>query len=64
MREGQPEEESMRALLAVLAISAGLAGLAGCTTNPNAPAIQAMDPVNACGPGGTSNAADCDSSRR
>ncbi|WP_018184352.1 hypothetical protein [Kaistia granuli] len=57
----------MRAFLAVLAISTGLAGLtglAGCTTNQNAPAIEAMNPVNACGPGGSSNAEDCPSSRR
>jgi hypothetical protein len=57
----------MRAFLAVLAISSGLAGLtglAGCTTNQNAPAIEAMNPVNACGPGGSSNAEDCESGRR
>jgi len=55
----------MRTLLAVLAISAGLASLSGCTSNPNAPAIKAMDdPVNACGPGGSSNVNDCSSSRR
>lgn len=55
----------MRTLLAVLAISAGLAGLAGCTSNPNAPAIKAMDdPVNACGPGGSNDINDCSSSRR
>jgi len=51
----------MRTLLAVLALSAGLAG---CTSNPNSPAIKAFEPVNACGPGGTSDAADCPSSRR
>ncbi|MBN8904719.1 MAG: hypothetical protein J0H57_27195 [Rhodospirillales bacterium] len=56
----------MRTLLAVLALSAGHAGLSSlsaCTTNPNSPAIKAMDdPVNACGPGGTSG--DCSSGRR
>ncbi|WEK48667.1 MAG: hypothetical protein P0Y66_12640 [Candidatus Kaistia colombiensis] len=54
----------MRILLAALAISAGLASLAGCTSNPNAPAIKAMEPVNACGPGGSSDAEDCPSGRR
>jgi hypothetical protein len=54
----------MRTALAALAIAAGLASLPGCTSNPNAPGIQAMEPVNACGPGGSSDAEDCPSSRR
>jgi hypothetical protein len=54
----------MRVVLAALAVTAGLASLSGCTSNPNAPAIEAMQPVNACGPGGTSNVNDCPSPRR
>lgn len=54
----------MRTLLTVLAVTTSLAGFAGCTSNPNAPGIQAMEPVNACGPGGSSDAEDCPSGRR
>jgi hypothetical protein len=54
----------MRAVLAVLAITTGLFGLAGCTSNPNAPGIEAMNPVNACGPGGSSDPEGCGSNRR
>jgi hypothetical protein len=54
----------MRTVLAVLAITTGLFSLTGCTSNPNSPGIQAMNPVNACGPGGSSDAEDCDSNRR
>lgn len=66
-RDDKQGEPFMRVLLTALVISTGLvglSGLAGCTSNPNAPGIQAMNPVNACGPGGTSDAEDCPSGRR
>ncbi|BCP53043.1 hypothetical protein K32_16600 [Kaistia sp. 32K] len=53
----------MRALLLALAIGSSLVPLTGCTSNPNAPGIEAMNPVNACGPGGSANAEDCPSGR-
>lgn len=53
----------MRTTLLALAIAAGLgslSGLAGCTSNPNDPAIQAMNnPPNSCGPGGTRDINAC-----
>lgn len=54
----------MRSILALLIITAGLFSLSGCTSNPNSPGIQAMQPVNACGPAGSSDAEDCGSNRR
>lgn len=57
----------MRTIVLSLTLLAGLSGLYGCSstsTNPNSPALQAMDnPPNACGPGGSSNIEDCDSRR-
>ncbi|MCX5493483.1 hypothetical protein OSH11_02075 [Kaistia dalseonensis] len=58
----------MRSFIILLAMAGsltGLSSLAGCTTNPNDPAIQAMNnPPNSCGPGGTANINDCSSSNR
>jgi len=53
----------MRSLLLVLAVLSASAGLQGCTTDPNSPAIKAMEPVNACGSGGTSDINACSRSR-
>lgn len=52
----------MRQLSILLVVLSTLVGVGGCTTDPNSPAIKAMQPVNACGPGGTSNINDCSSS--
>ncbi|MCX5514908.1 hypothetical protein [Kaistia algarum] len=56
----------MRTVMLSVALAAGLFGFAGCqgSSNPNSPALQAMDnPPNACGPGGSSNSEDCDRGR-
>jgi hypothetical protein len=50
--------------LAALLVLYGLFSLGGCTSDPNSPAIRAMEPVNACGPGGTKDINACSSSRR
>lgn len=55
----------MRVLFLSLALVTSCVGFSGCTTNPNSPAIQAMDnPPNACGSGGSTNIEDCNSGRR
>lgn len=53
----------MRALLLLSVITLGLGGLTGCTTDPNSPALRAMEPVNACGPGGTQDINQCSNHR-
>lgn len=53
----------MRSLLLVFAVLSAGASVQGCTTDPNSPAIKAMEPVNACGPGGTSDINACSRSR-
>lgn len=53
----------MRSLLLVFAVLSVSACLQGCTTDPNSPAIKAMQPVNACGPGGTPDINACSRSR-
>lgn len=53
----------MRQLIAVLVVLASVSGLGGCTSDPNAPAIQAMQPVNACGLGGTPDINACSRTR-
>ena len=56
----------MRTTMLSLALLTSLFAVAGCqgTSNPNSPAIQAMDnPPNSCGPGGTADIEDCDSRR-
>jgi hypothetical protein len=50
--------------LAALFVLHSLLTLGGCTSDPNSPAIRAMEPVNACGPGGTRDINACSSSRR
>ncbi|WP_156911787.1 hypothetical protein [Kaistia adipata] len=50
--------------LAVLLLLGSVLAPAGCTSDPNSPAIRAMEPVNACGPGGTKDINACSSSRR
>ena len=51
----------MRTLLFFIALAAGLGSLAGCagTSDPYDPAIQAMEPVNACGPSGAADINQC-----
>lgn len=53
----------MRALLIVLSLTSATAGLTACTTDPNSPAIKAMEPVNTCGPGGTQDINQCSGGR-
>ena len=53
----------MRYLTALLVLLSLLAP-SGCTSDPNSPAIRAMEPVNACGTGGTKDITACGSSRR
>ncbi|BCP53042.1 hypothetical protein K32_16590 [Kaistia sp. 32K] len=48
----------------VLLVLCTLLGLSGCTTDPNSPAIRAMEPVNACGSGGTQDINACSSNHR
>jgi hypothetical protein len=50
--------------LSALFVLYGLLTLSGCTSDPNSAAIRAMEPVNACGPGGTKDITACSSSRR
>ncbi|WP_018184351.1 hypothetical protein [Kaistia granuli] len=52
----------MRQLPATLFVLASLLSVGGCTSDPNSPAIKAMQPVNACGPGGTPDINACSSS--
>jgi uncharacterized lipoprotein YajG len=52
----------MRQLSSILFVLASLFSVGGCTSDPNSPAIKAMQPVNACGPGGTSDINACSSS--
>lgn len=50
----------MRKLLHFVVVAASLGSVAGCTSDPNNPAIQAMNnPPNACGPGGTRDIEAC-----
>ncbi|MCX5514907.1 hypothetical protein C3941_11185 [Kaistia algarum] len=52
----------MRILFLSLAVISGMVGLSGCQSgsNPNSPAMQAMDnPPNSCGSGGSQNIEDC-----
>jgi uncharacterized lipoprotein YajG len=54
----------MRQSSAILFLLVSLFGLGGCTSDPNSPAIKAMQPVNACGPGGTPDINACSSRSR
>jgi hypothetical protein len=49
---------------ALLLVLASLLAPSGCTSDLNSPAIRAMEPVNACGPGGTQDITACSSNRR
>lgn len=46
-------------LLTAVAIAAGSASLSGCTSDPNAPGLQAMEAPNSCGPAGTKDREAC-----
>lgn len=49
----------------VVVASMGTYGCQGGGSNPNSPAMQAMDnPPNSCGSGGSQNIEDCNSGRR